>query len=123
MIFILALTSFTFTYLLMILIYSARIKSLSSLQAIINDELINVNSWLGANKLSLNVEKSSFVVFHPPQRKIIPSFVLRKNGNHLKRDFCIKYLAVLIDSNLSWKPQVDSILKEALEYYQSCYIM
>ena len=62
-------------------------KSLSSLEAIINDELINVNSWLCANKLSLNVEKSSFVVFHPPQRKIIPSFNLTINGNHLKRDF------------------------------------
>ena len=101
-------------------------KSLSSLQAIINDELLNVNSRLCANKLSLNVEKSSFVVFHPPQRKIILSFDLTINGNHLKRDFCIKYLGVLIDSNLSWKPQVDSIVKKlkgALEYYQSCDIM
>ena len=71
-------------------------KSLSSLEAIINVELINVNSWLCANKLSLNVEKSSFVVFHPPQRKIIPSFNLTINGIHLKRDFCIKYLGVLI---------------------------
>lgn len=90
MIFILALTSFTFTYLLMILIYSASIKSLSSLQAIINDELINVNSWLCANKLSLNVEKSSFVVFHPPQRKIIPSFVLRKKWQSFKERFLHK---------------------------------
>ena len=83
-----------------------------SLEAIINDALINVNSWLCANKLSFNVEKSSLVVFHPPQRKIIPSFNLTINGNHLKRDFCIKYPGVLIDSNLSWKPQVDSIVKK-----------
>ena len=55
-------------------------KSLSSLEAIINDELINVNSWLCANKLSLNVEKPSFVVFHPPQRKIVPSFNLTINA-------------------------------------------
>lgn len=88
MIFILALTSLTFIYLLMILIYSASIKVYPLLQAIINDELINVKSWLCAKKLSLNVEKSSFVVFHPPQRKIIPSFDLTINGNHLKRDFC-----------------------------------
>ena len=87
-------------------------KSLSSLEALINVELINVNSWLCANKLSLNVDKSSFVVFHPPQRKIIPSFNLTINGIHLKRDFCIKYLGVLIDSNLSWKSQVDSIVKK-----------
>ena len=39
------------------------------------------------------------------------NFDLTINGNHLKRDFCIKYLGVLIDSNLSWKPQVDSVVK------------
>ena len=99
---------------------------MSSLQAIINGELIHVNSWLCANKISLNVEKYCFVIFHPPKRKIIPNFDLTINANHLKRDFCIKYLGVLIDSNLSWKPQVDSVvkkLKEALEYYQSCDTM
>ena len=52
------------------------------------------------------------MVFHPPQRKIIPSFNLTINGIHLKRDLFIKYLGVLIDSNLSWKPQVDSIVKK-----------
>ena len=31
----------------------------------INDELINVTYWLCRNKLSLNIEKSSFVIFHP----------------------------------------------------------
>ena len=49
---------------------------------------------------------------HPPQRKIIPSFNLTINGIHLKRYFCIKCLGVLIDSNLSSKPQVDSIVKK-----------
>ena len=53
-------------------------KSLSFLEAIINDKLINVNSCLCANKLSLNVEKSTFMVFHPPQRKIIPSLDLQR---------------------------------------------
>ena len=87
-------------------------KSLSFLQAIINDELTNVHSWLCANKLSLNAENSSFVVSYPPQRKI-PSLDLTINGK-------------IPWSNLSWKPQVDSIVKKlkgALEYYQSCDIM
>ena len=29
------------------------------------------------------------------------------------RDFCIKYLSVLIDSNLSWKPLVEMIGKKS----------
>ena len=38
-------------------------KSFSSVQAIINGELTSVNSWLWAFKISLNVEKSTLVVF------------------------------------------------------------
>ena len=44
-------------------------KSSSLLAAQINTELKNVHSWLCANRLSLNVKKSSYVIFHPRQKK------------------------------------------------------
>ena len=87
-------------------------KNLTSLQASINSELSNVNSWLCANKLSLNIDKTSFVIFHPPQRKVTFNFHLTLNGKKLQQDSCIKYLGILIDSNLSWKPQIASIAKK-----------
>ena len=31
---------------------------------VINRELLKINQWLGANKLSLNVSKTKFMVFH-----------------------------------------------------------
>ena len=65
-----------------------------------------VNACLCANNFSLEVEKSSFVIFHPPQRKGIQSFDLTINGKQLKQDSWIKYLGVLIDSSLNWKPQI-----------------
>lgn len=43
-------------------------KSLSDLEAKINIELQSVYNWLCANKLSLNIEKSNFVKFHPVQK-------------------------------------------------------
>ena len=45
-------------------------KNLHSLEEKLNNELISINEWLRANKLSLNVEKSNFVIFHPRQKKI-----------------------------------------------------
>ena len=45
-------------------------KSLRSLEHTVNIELINVCNWLTANKLSLNVKKSNFVIFRPYQKKI-----------------------------------------------------
>ena len=35
----------------------------------LNIELEKVSHWLSVNKLSLNIEKTGFVVFHSPQRK------------------------------------------------------
>ena len=32
--------------------------------------LKKVHIWLSANKLSLNIEKSNFVMFHPVQKRI-----------------------------------------------------
>ena len=45
-----------------------------------NTELNNVSMWLRSNKLSLNIQKSSFVSFHPPQKKrfLVISINLRK---------------------------------------------
>ncbi len=38
----------------------------------INKELINVNEWLWYNRLSLNISKCKYIIFHTPQRKINP---------------------------------------------------
>ena len=35
-----------------------------------NAELNNIQMWLCTNKLSLNVEKSNFVIFHAPKKKL-----------------------------------------------------
>jgi hypothetical protein len=75
----------------------------------INIELIKVHTWLCANKLSLNIEKSNFVIFHPPQRKITYNVELKLNDKLLKQEKCIKYLGIFIDSNLSWKAHINHI--------------
>ena len=49
-------------------------KSLQQLQENINSELINIHTWLCANKLSLNIEKSNFILFHSPQKKLQDSY-------------------------------------------------
>ena len=77
-----------------------------------NAIVYSVNSWLCANKLSLNIEKTSFVIFHPPQRIVTFNFHLTLNGKQLQQDSCIKYLGILIDTNLSWKPQIACIVKK-----------
>ena len=87
-------------------------KDLNSLETNVNNELQKVQNWLCANKLSLNVDKSNFVIFHPPQKKMKSNVQICINDKPLKHEQCIKYLGILIDSNLSWKPQIENIIKK-----------
>ena len=43
-------------------------KNLKVLESKVNNELVNIHTWLSANKLSLNIDKSNFIIFHPPQK-------------------------------------------------------
>ena len=108
-------------------------QSLSILETNINIELNNICIWLCANKLSLNIEKSSFVIFHPPQKKLQShNLNLAINNKQLKREFCIRYLGILIDSNSNLKGQVEGIVKKIrrsigilpkLRYYVGLHIV
>ena len=86
-------------------------KNLLTLQNDLNNELKNVHIWLCSNRISLNIEKSNFVIFHP-QKKISSNLKLYLNGKELKQELCIKYLGIYIDSNLNWKSQTNYIAKK-----------
>ena len=45
-------------------------RNLQSLETMVNMELMNVSDWLASNKLSLNVKKTNFVIFHPSQKRL-----------------------------------------------------
>ena len=60
----------------------------------INDELAKVNNWLKLNKLSLNIDKSVFMIFHSPKKKItIPKIKIPKYNfviNHWMYYDCLR---------------------------------
>ena len=44
--------------------------NLKSLEKTVSSELLKVSDWLNANKLTLNVKKSNYVILRPYQRKL-----------------------------------------------------
>ena len=56
-------------------------KNLSTLESDINGELDNINEWLCANRLSLNMKKSNFVIFYPPQKRRLFDPILKCHCN------------------------------------------
>ena len=71
---------------------------------VINGELLKVNQWLGANKLSLNVTKTKFMVFHMPNKSVsYPD--LQINGNKIER--VTEYIILLIINILIYPPSIN----------------
>ena len=77
----------------------------------INKEIDNVYAWVKANKLSLNIDKTNFILFTP---KCVPRtkkgvFIA---GNRIMEVTETKFLGVIIDYKLDWSPHISYISKK-----------
>ena len=73
-------------------------KNLRTLELVVNLEFHKVYEWLTAYKLTLNVKKSNFIIFHPHQKKINHQLNLKLLDNDpkpflpLEQKLYVKYL-------------------------------
>ena len=87
-------------------------KNIFEMVNIINNELKNVQKWLNNNYLSINTEKSKFIIIG--NQKMIfnvnsNEINVKINNVHLQRVENIKYLGIIIDQNLNFKQHVKYI--------------
>ena len=87
-------------------------KNLVTLETIVNNQILHVHRWLCANKLSLNVEKSNYIIFHPVQKKVNYQVKISLNGQPLKQEFDTSYLGVVIDCHRNWKAHISMLSKK-----------
>ena len=76
-------------------------------EGIINTELSHVNVWLKANKLSLNVAKTKFMVFHTPN-KIVKYPKLKINDHVIERVQSFNFLG-LLHYNMAWSKHIEKV--------------
>ena len=81
---------------------------LSSLFDRVNSDLSLISRWLCANKLTLNISKTHFVLFHRKQRTVSlrPDCTLRIGDVGIGRVSETNFLGVMIDEHLCWGPHV-----------------
>lgn len=77
-------------------------KSIHSISARINEELDCISEWLAANKLSLNVDKTNYIIFSRTN-KHYDDVEISIKGKNVKRVDSTKFLGVFVDSHLNWK--------------------
>ena len=71
----------------------------------VNVELVKISKWFSSNKLTLNVDKTCFLLIHRKREQI--SLGLKLNGTSLAQKNEIKYLGVTIDQKLNWKSHIN----------------
>ena len=82
------------------------------MQKVVNRELHKVTKWLEANRLALNNDKTNFIIFHSPQHKLTDHIVLKIGNKKIKQESYVRFLGVLLDSNLSWNFHLSELSKK-----------
>ena len=82
------------------------------IQKTVNKELRKVRKWLEANRLVFNIDKTNFVIFHSPQNIPIDQVIIKFGIKKVSHETCEKFLGVLLDSTLSWKPHITELSKK-----------
>lgn len=68
-----------------------------------------LNTWLKSNLLTINIAKTNYIVF-AAKNKIIGDFnQLTINDEPIQRVNQEKYLGLILDQQLTWKPHIDKI--------------
>src|SRR6218665_2710607 len=80
-------------------------KSLDHLIEIMNSELIIIANWFKANRLSLNLEKTNFIVFSSLRKKLSTIKPLYMNEIPIVQTRSSKFLGVIVDEHLTWRDQ------------------
>ena len=78
-------------------------KNLKVLKKKVNKDLALIYEWLCANKLSLNVLKTEFIIFKPPRMKCNERITLKINRTVIHESKKIKYLGLIVDEKLTWR--------------------
>ena len=76
-------------------------KNIDNLIQTANHEIEKVFDWLNVNKLSLNIQKIHYMIFHS-RKNIKVNFDVLINNEIINKVECTKFLGVLIDSKLTW---------------------
>ena len=85
-------------------------KDINALIRTMNEELSKLVGWMYANKLSLNIAKTHFLIFNSKgKQKPLFNERLVINETELMQDNKTKFLGVIIDDKLSWGAHIQYI--------------
>ena len=92
-------------------------KNTSTLFQFMQSEMELIDRWLVSNKLSINIEKSKFMLFSTPNSNVGGKHSLSIRNRQIDQVNSLKFLGVFIHNNLSWSLH----MKYLISKLRSCY--
>ena len=84
---------------------------------ILENDINTVSEWSARNGLVFNNGKLKYITFSSKRKANDRSYLIRSNRTSKVEEATVKPLGVNFDQNLTWSSHVNSIAKDALEYY------
>ena len=84
-------------------------KELKQIETKLNKDLTLLTDWLHLNKIALNVAKTQAILFRHAKKKTTRKIELKICGQKIVFATTTKYLGLILDENLTWKPSVDDL--------------
>ena len=81
-------------------------NSIDAVEQQLNTKLVLINTWFQANLLSLNVTKTSFIIFG--RKKNLTANIYINNGL-IQRQHDTKFLGVILSADLKWDKHIDIV--------------
>jgi hypothetical protein len=83
--------------------------NLQELQNLINSEMPTLMNWLSSNRLSLNIKKTHIMIFGKLTTNEKKKIAVYVSGQKLDVVETTKFLGLLLDDSLNWKPHITYI--------------
>ena len=82
-------------------------NSMMELEMLLNRELARLFVWFSVNKLSLNLQKTNYILFRkrPPDNDLD----IRINNVMVPRVQSTKFLGIIMDEQINWKPHIQFV--------------
>ena len=95
--------------------------NISEPQSKLNYDLQSLSCYLNSNLLTLNHEKSKFIIFAGRQRlRSISNINISICNRTMKQEQSLKYLGITITENLTWHEQIENMISKI--NHRCCYV-
>ena len=82
---------------------------LNSLISNVNTDLIMLSEWFKTNKLSVNIDKTFYIIFHKRSQNIPPNLIIKLDKKTIAKKESTVFLGMVINSSLNWHEHIEKV--------------